>query len=77
MIKLIKRLFDLRNTCCPRDDGKPEYTPWQRKEKEYERPRLDSDSVYDETVTIIVKVVIWQERQCATCGKIEQESLRY
>jgi hypothetical protein len=77
MIKLIKRLFDLRNVCCPRDDGKPEYTPWQRKEKEYERSRLNSDSIYDETATTLTILVIWQERQCATCGKIEQELLRY
>ena len=77
MIKLIKKLFDLRNICCPRDDGKPEYTPWERKEKEYIRPRYDNDDVYSCDIKTITEKVIWQERQCATCGEIEQKSLRY
>lgn len=77
MIKLIKKLFDLRNVCCPRDDGKPEYTPWERKEKEIKRPRYDDDSIYSPDIYTITETIIYQERQCVTCGKFEQEELRY
>jgi len=63
--------------CCPRFDGKPEWTPWERKTKEIERLRMDDDEIYDENITVIKYTKIYQERCCATCGKIFQEPLEF
>jgi hypothetical protein len=76
----IFKLFGCKENyiCCPRADGKPEWTPWERKTKTVERPRTtDDNDLCDETITVLKYNKIWQERQCATCGKIFQESLDY
>jgi hypothetical protein len=64
--------------CCPRDDGKPEWTPWERKEANFIRPvnRYDGNYWYSGIKDIEI-TNIYQERQCVTCGKFQQEKLKY
>jgi hypothetical protein len=64
--------------CCPRDDGKPEWTLWERKEATFSRPVDGRDGVYYVIgVKDRVYTQIYQERQCVTCGKIQQKTLKY
>ena len=63
--------------CCPRDDGKPEWTPWERKIKDVSRPVVGSDNIWNTDLETVSYTKVWQERQCATCGMIQQKDLEY
>jgi hypothetical protein len=62
--------------CCLRHDGKPEWSPWVRKEADFQR-MVDWNERVTTGVQTVSCIKIWQERQCSTCGKIQQQDLKY